>query len=411
MIRRLSFAALLLIAVGTASARLAAQTSAPRPLTLDAALTQALAGNKTLAAARLRPAVDAAGAQVALERPNPEFTYEFEKEAPHHAFSAAFPIEIGGKRARRNDLATATAGASTATLAQLTLDVQTNVRRAYFTLAAALRRADIATEIRALAQRARDAADGRVTAGDAPRLERLQAELELADTDNDVAAARADITSARAVLNALLGQPAATPIVTADALTAVGPSLPTNEAVLAQALATNVDLAVLDREIDAQVARRNLAQSLTKPDVTAGGTLVYDAPDEFRFGWRGMVSVTIPVFTRHQAAVALEDAALAQMRAERDALASDIAARITEAAARATAAREQLDRFTADILPRSLEVEQMAQESYRAGQTGLSALLQTVQSARALRLRSVQAGLDAQLALADLERALGASRK
>ncbi|MEI6246118.1 MAG: TolC family protein, partial [Acidobacteriota bacterium] len=131
----------------------------------------------------------------------------------------------------------------------------------------------------------------------------------------------------------------------------------------------------------------------------------------FRFGWRGMVSVTIPVFTRHQAAVALEDAALAQLRAERDALASDIAARITETAARATAAREQLERFTADILPRSLEVEQMAQESYRAGQTGLSALLQTVQSARVLRLRSVQAGLDAQLALADLERALGASRK
>jgi hypothetical protein len=53
----------------------------------------------------------------------------------------------------------------------------------------------------------------------------------------------------------------------------------------------------------------------------------------------------------------------------------------------------------------------MAQDSYQSGQTGLVALLQTLQSARTLRLQSVQAGLDMQLALADLERALGASIK
>jgi outer membrane protein TolC len=183
------------------------------------------------------------------------------------------------------------------------------------------------------------------------------------------------------------------------------------DALIAQAIAANVDLAVLDRQIDEQVARRNVAESLTTPDVTAGGTLVYDAPNEFRFGWRAMVSLTIPVFTRHQAAVAVEDATLAELRAERDALVASLTTRIAEASARAAAAREQLDRFTRDILPRAAEVEAMAQESYRAGQTGLIVLLGTVQSGRAMRLRSVQAGLDVQLALADLERAIGASRK
>jgi outer membrane protein TolC len=121
--------------------------------------------------------------------------------------------------------------------------------------------------------------------------------------------------------------------------------------------------------------------------------------------------MTVPIFTRHTAAVRVEDAALTELRARREALVADLSSRIAVASARVAAAREQWDRYTRDILPHSLEVEQMAQESYRAGQTGLAALLQTVQSARALRLRSVQAGLDLQLALADLQRAIGAGHK
>ena len=50
----------------------------------------------------------------------------------------------------------------------------------------------------------------------------------------------------------------------------------------------------------------------------------------------------------------------------------------------------------------------MADESYRTGQTGLPAYLQTVQAAREIRRASLQSGLDYQLALADLERAIGA---
>jgi outer membrane protein TolC len=53
----------------------------------------------------------------------------------------------------------------------------------------------------------------------------------------------------------------------------------------------------------------------------------------------------------------------------------------------------------------------MADESYRAGQTGLPAYLQTVQAARDVRQRALQAGLDYQLALADLERAMGTPLK
>jgi outer membrane protein, heavy metal efflux system len=80
---------------------------------------------------------------------------------------------------------------------------------------------------------------------------------------------------------------------------------------------------------------------------------------------------------------------------------------VTAALSRATAARQALDRYQSEVLPTLTQVEQMAEESYRAGQTGLPAYLQTLQAAREIRQQAVQAGLDYQLALADLERAMG----
>ena len=77
----------------------------------------------------------------------------------------------------------------------------------------------------------------------------------------------------------------------------------------------------------------------------------------------------------------------------------------------ATLARQSLDRYQNEILPASAQVEQMADESYRSGQTGLPAYLQTMQAAREVRQRALQAGLDYQLALAELERAMGTPLK
>src|SRR5439155_2479710 len=77
------------------------QAAAGAPLTLEDALSRAMAANRTIAAARLQRAVDLAGVDVARERPNPELTYEDSKETPRQAIGATLPIELGGKRQRR----------------------------------------------------------------------------------------------------------------------------------------------------------------------------------------------------------------------------------------------------------------------------------------------------------------------
>jgi outer membrane protein TolC len=78
------------------------------------------------------------------------------------------------------------------------------------------------------------------------------------------------------------------------------------------------------------------------------------------------------------------------------------------AAANAETQRQALLRYRDEVLPRAAEVEVLAEDSYRSGQTGLTALLQSLQAVHDLRLQAVQAGIDYQTALADLERAMGA---
>jgi outer membrane protein, heavy metal efflux system len=104
----------------------------------------------------------------------------------------------------------------------------------------------------------------------------------------------------------------------------------------------------------------------------------------------------------------LEEATLSQLTTERAATATRIAGEVASAATLADAQQQQYLRYRDQILTQALEVERMAEDSYRLGQTGVVALLQALQASRDVRLRSLQAASDFQAALADLERAIGA---
>jgi cobalt-zinc-cadmium efflux system outer membrane protein len=401
-----SSAALATLAVLLHASAAAAQ---PATLSLNDAIARALEANRTILAARSARAIDSAGIRVAAQRPNPEVSVEAERETPHWAFAGTVPLEISGKRQRRIDVANATLAVTEAETARIAADVRADVRRAYYQAVASLRRVTIAQELETIAARARDAAQDRFQTGAAPRLEALQAGLVLAQARNDVTAARGEVAAARAELNALLAYPLDSTPALADPLEA-GP-LPTAAAATAQTLGGNAELDVLQKRIDEERARVALAKALRRPDPSVTGTLTYDAPGEFTFGWRAAAAVALPIFTTGRPEIAVAEATLIRATADRDARVAQIGGAVTAALARATAARQTVERYQAEILPASLEVEQMADESYRAGQTGLPAYLQTLQAARDVRQRALQAGLDYQLALADLERAMGTALK
>lgn len=382
---------------------------APATLSLNDAMARAIDANRAILAARMARAIDVAGIQAAGQRPNPEVSFEVSRETPHWAFTGTVPLEVSGKRQRRVDVANATLAVTEAETARIAADVRADVRRAYYQAVGAVRRVAMAQELEAIQTRARDAAQDRFQTGAAPRLEALQAGLALSQAQNDVAAARGDLNAARADLNALLAYPLDAAPALADPLD-VG-RMPTPEAAAQQVLAGNAELQVLDKRIAEDRARVALAKALRHPDPSVTGSFTYDAPGEFQFGWRAGAAVALPIFTTGRPEMAVAEATLARTIADKDARVAQITGAVSAALARATAARQTVDRYQNDILPASLQVEQMAEESYRAGQTGLPAYLQTLQAAREIRQRALQAGLDYQLALADLERAMGTALK
>src|SRR5690242_6338639 len=65
---------------------------APANLSLNDAVERAMAANRTVMAARTSHAIDVAGVSAARQRPNPEFSFEAERETPHWAFAGALPV-------------------------------------------------------------------------------------------------------------------------------------------------------------------------------------------------------------------------------------------------------------------------------------------------------------------------------
>ena len=383
----------------------AAQIAAISSLTLEGAMERALAANATIAAARLRRPIGLAGLGVARERLNPEATVEIEKETPKQAFGLSFPLQLGGKRARRIAVSEATVRADEAEVAATIAQVRNDVRRAYFSVLAADGRLTLMRELRDLSMRARETSQARYDEGSAPRLEVLQAELALAATRNEAIAAEGAAAAARAQLNALLALPIDASTTLATAIDAGNP--PAAEAAVAMARAANTELVALDRRIEEQRAKVALAQALRTPDMASAFTVTHDAEPEFTYGWRAGLAVTLPLFTSHRSGVLVEEATLTQLSAQREATLLRITGEVTAAAVRAQAQQQLFSRYRDEILPQAQQVEQLAQDAYELGQTGIAAFLQALQATRDVRLRALDAITEFQTAFADLERAIG----
>jgi len=386
------------------SAALSAQSQPTAGLTQEDAVTIALASNKTITAARLRHPVDLAGVDVARERPNPDVTYEATKETPRQAVGLQLPVELGGKRGARTAAAQAAVATGDAETDQIIAGVVDDVRRAYIMHEGAIRRAALAEEIAGLFTRARDAAHARYEAGDVPRRDDVASQADWLGAQNDVTAARGEVDATRASLNVLLGRPpdATLTLAPAGGVAAV-PDLAT---ALSRAEQMNADLQVIDRQIAEQTARINVARSLQKPDLGVGGGISFDAEPDFSVGWRANFGVTVPLFTTHKAGVLVETAEMQRLAAQREAVRADIGAAVAAALARAAAAQAQVTAYDRDILPLTQQDEAFAQDAYQSGQTGIDALILALEHARERRLAGLQARLDFEFALADLERAI-----
>lgn len=386
----------------------AVHAQAPQRLTLAAALERAERQNLDLAAARARRAVAQAGVQIAGERPNPTATFATLRDTPHQSLYFDQPIEIGGRRGRRIEVARQESVLTEADIGAVERSVRRSVRDAYFVLAHARGATSRRAEGLRLAERLLEIARARFEAGDIPQLEVTQAELEVARAQADLEVAQQEEKVALSDLNALLDEPATTNWDLGDAFTVLPPPLMLEE-LLARAGASNAELARVSQEEKVQQSQTELLRALRIPNLGLQFGSDFNSPGHggFRVGPRGQVSMELPLFSRNQGeiaqSIANERAFEGQLAATRRA----VDARVESAYFDLEARRTQVQLYRDKLLPSSQHLEELAEESYRAGKANILTVLgaqHDVQQVERDYLDSLQA---TQSAFAQLEEAVG----
>lgn len=248
----------------------------------------------------------------------------------------------------------------------------------------------------------------RFNAGSVPRLDVIKAQVDVAQSENDLIANARDVANADAALNRVLGRPLALPVLPTDSLTAPA-SLPDLDAVEQVALRNRPELAALDALRRAARANTTLTkESSIAPDIVlgAGRDVAIDAGLSYSLG----LSMPLPLFfslhtkgdfaeTRHR-----ELELAATLRDARAAVGQDV----RSAWATADAARRQALFIRDQLLPSAREAHRVATTSYDLG--GLSALdvLDARRTLLDVQRQYADALAAANSARSDLERAAGA---
>ncbi len=385
----------------------AAVAQQPARLTLQGAFDLAAKQNLDLAAARQQRAVSAAGIRIAGQRPNPTFSFTALRDAPHEGFFFDQPIETGGKRRHRLEVARQESGLTEIDIDALGRQIRQMTRQAYYELAFARAETARLGEIVHLAERLKQIAEARYEAGDAPQLEVIQAGLQLAQAQADVEVARQREKVALSRLNALLNEPATTAWELTGTLQ--DPLPPAGlEDLVERAYASNYGLQRLTQEQKVEQSRLGLARAQRIPDVTLEFGTDFNSPHDFRVGPRSQISLILPLFYRNQGEIAQSLASQQVIASQIAALRRSVAGQVETAYFDWSAQRSQVEIYRDNLLPAAHRLAEMAAESYQAGKTSILAVIDAQRNVQEVERTYQQSLLGFQTTFATLEETVGA---
>jgi cobalt-zinc-cadmium efflux system outer membrane protein len=396
----------MVIAIGTTGTA-SAQQSQPQKLSLASALDLAEKHNLDLLAARAQRAVALAGVRIAGERPNPTASVGVLRDTPHESLFFDQQIEMGSKRRRRIDLARQEGALTETDVSALDRQVRRNVRLSYFGLAFARGATAERASVLKLARRLQDIAQARFQAGDIPQLEVAQSQLEVARADADVQVAQQEERVALGELNALLNEPAPTDWDLGDTFATLPPEM-TLDDLLARAGISNSEIARIGQEEKVEQSRKKLFEAERIPNLGLEFGADFNAPKEFRVGPRGQLTLELPVFSRRQGEIAQAAASASALEGQMAAQRRAVAARVESGYWELETRRSQVRLYRDALLPSSRHLEEMAEESYRAGKANILTVLGAQHDVQQVERDYLDGLLTVQSAFAHLEETVGA---
>ncbi|HEV2323851.1 MAG TPA: TolC family protein [Terracidiphilus sp.] len=387
-------------------------------MTLDEAERVAMAANPEIAVAARRVAVAEAHLPAAGALDDPVAMYRgwgvplskpWDFNQAQNMFSLSQSLPGTGKRALRSSIAQSDVDVAKAQLAEVRIEVQVRVRKAFDDLLLADQEMQIHKEHVGIAKQAIEAARIKYTVGKVSQQDILKAQVELTALGEHMIRFDRDAGVARARLNTLMGRNANAPLDLRGQF-AVLAELPSAQTLEAAALQSRPDLVAARDAAERSHKEKALAKRTYVPDFTVSGGYMLMAPSSsFRNNYMVEGSMTLPWLNRRKnngeiaeatARATEQDAELADLR---------VAAfgQIQDALVEAQAAQKFALLYHDQLLPQAEATLQSSVIAYENDKTDFLNLLDSQMTVIDIDLAWVQSLRDFDTRLADLELATG----
>ena len=394
-------------------------------LALQELLQVMQARNKELEAVRTQLGqADARLAQARL-RPNPTLDIEHSDDVPfanegerRNSISFSQPFELGGKRARRIQVAQAFAELTRAQVAEVERQLTIRVRTLFGQAVAAAAQLQELEQIGRLNQQMTHIMETRLKAGDASRLDHRLLQVTTNQFEAQRLQAENQLSGLLLQIKTLVGFSPEDPLVLRKHLPPEDVGISQQTAV-EMALKIRPDLrAAKEREAMAEsgielakaeafpnisasvryTPEKNIIEGLLKPEER-----IVDRDKLLSFG----ISIPLPLFNRQQGNIAEAVSLRARAHSERMSLEQAVRRDVLLAYQRFQAARRSLEVFTENVLPESRESFQIVQLAHRLGELRLLDVINQERLFLEAQMSYVAAQRDYFIALTDLEGAIG----
>jgi cobalt-zinc-cadmium efflux system outer membrane protein len=315
------------------------------------------------------------------------------------------PLEALWLRGRRTEAARLSSDRAATRLTQVALDLIRDVRLAYADVALARRRVALFEESSKLRDRAATIAQSRLRAGEGIPLDSLTARIDVIRADQEARSLAFAATIAEERLRALIGAGAVRTPLNVTAVSDVPAAgdwdvdALVNAAVTDRADVRSAELGVTAARLRARLARIDWLNFSFVADANERGSKGFEAGPGVRF--------TLPIFNQNQGLIARADAELDRAVRQQRTLRDRVILEVREAHARLAQAREDLVAVRTRVLPALEEAVQLAERSYRGGETQLVMVVETNRQLLDARIREAQSASDLRRARAELERSVG----
>jgi cobalt-zinc-cadmium efflux system outer membrane protein len=380
-------------------------------LTLERALQLASETNPNLRAKQFELKAVGANEITAGLRPNPTMTFLAEQfglaaGGPQYTVNIGQPIELGGKRQRRIDSATAQTKVTTHELADLRRQIGFQVKKTFTDIL-------VARDSFALAEQNLSTLDDlerlqriRAEKGDLSGLELLRIQVQRFGFERDAADARQALKTGKIALRALVGTDKVAEEFDVTGSLGVPDASYTQSQLYRRALDARPDVRAAEAARDKAKADINLARANAWWDITPQLEYQRIGPDNtigFGFG------LPLRIFDRNQGEIARTQADALRVDAVRDAVTVQALSEVDTALAAILTERSKVQALRDTYLPKATQARDTVEFAYRRGGVSLLDYLDAQRTYRETALEYVRALGNYRAAIYLLEAAVGGS--